>query len=58
MIAPLYEPKNHKRPDIETSDRVHFSLPMGPSEEMARRVAKETWDDDVELLAKMEKGWL
>ncbi|CAH0055956.1 unnamed protein product [Clonostachys solani] len=56
MIAPLYEPKNHKRPDIETADRVHFSLPMGPSEELARRVAKDIWDDDAELLAKMVKA--
>lgn len=56
MIAPLYEPRDHKRPDIDVADRVHFSLPMGPSEELARRMTKDIWNDDVEMLAKMEKA--
>ncbi|KAE8370291.1 putative flavo protein [Aspergillus caelatus] len=56
MIAPLYEPKGGKHPDMDTTDRVANSLPTGPSEELFRRTAKDIWNADAELLAKMEKA--
>lgn len=56
ILAPLYEPKDHKAPDMETADRLNYSMPVGPSEELSRRLAKDIWDADTELLAKMTKA--
>lgn len=56
MIAPLYEPKGHKIPDMDTTDRLAYSLPTGPSEELFRRTAQDIWNADIELLARMEKA--
>ncbi|KAE8375835.1 putative flavo protein [Aspergillus bertholletiae] len=56
MIAPLYQPKDGKHPDMDITDRIAHSLPIGPSEELFRRTAKDIWDADAELLAKMENA--
>lgn len=45
-----YEPKNGVRPDIEEQDRLAFSMPTGPGEELARRNAKVLEDLDREML--------
>lgn len=45
-----YEPRNGVRPDIEEIDRLAFSTPNGPAEELGRRNAKELEDLDRELL--------
>ncbi|KAJ9497387.1 hypothetical protein H2202_007191 [Exophiala xenobiotica] len=54
ILAPLYEPKDHKRPDLETADRLNYSMPVGPGEELNRRTARDIWNADAELIAKME----
>ncbi|KAJ9649829.1 hypothetical protein H2198_010847 [Neophaeococcomyces mojaviensis] len=56
ILAPLYEPKDHKRPDLDSADRLNYSLPVGPAEELNRRTARNIWDADVELIARMEKA--
>jgi len=45
-----YEPRNGIRPDIEEQDRLAFSMPVGPGEELARRNAQVLEDLDKELL--------
>ncbi|KAI1629437.1 putative monooxygenase protein [Exophiala viscosa] len=56
ILAPLYEPKDHKRPDLDTADRLNYSMPVGPAEELNRRTARDIWNADVELIAKMEQS--
>lgn len=56
ILAPLYEPKDHKRPDLVVADRLNYSLPVGPAEELNRRTARDIWNADLELIAKMEKA--
>lgn len=56
ILAPLYEPKEHQRPDLEVADRLNYSLPVGPAEELNRRTALDIWNADIELIAKMEKA--
>ncbi|KAI1617017.1 putative monooxygenase protein [Exophiala viscosa] len=56
ILAPLYEPKDHKRPDLDTADRMNYSMPVGPAEELNRRTARDIWNADVELIAKMEQS--
>ncbi|VUC30072.1 unnamed protein product [Clonostachys rosea] len=56
IIAPLYEPKNGKRPDLDAADRIAHGLPVGPHEELFRRAALDIWNADIELIAKMEEA--
>ena len=35
---------------------MNYSLPVGPAEELNRRVARDIWDADLELIAKVEKA--
>ncbi|KAL4938695.1 hypothetical protein BDV06DRAFT_225748 [Aspergillus oleicola] len=42
--------KNGNLPDIEVQDRVNFSMPVGPGEELARRTARDLEDLDRPLL--------
>lgn len=56
ILAPLYEPKDHKPPNIENADRLNYSMPVGPAEELNRRVARDIWNADVELIANMERA--
>ncbi|KAL5338331.1 hypothetical protein BJX70DRAFT_367293 [Aspergillus crustosus] len=42
--------ENGNLPDTETQDRVNFSMPTGPGEELARRTAKDLEDLDRPLL--------
>lgn len=56
MIAPLYAPKDGKRPDVNAADRIAHGLPVGPHEELFRRTAQDIWNADKELIAKMEKS--
>ncbi|KAJ5622727.1 Flavoprotein [Penicillium herquei] len=56
MIQPIYGPGGHKAPDMDTADRIANGLPVGPAEELFRRTAKEIWDADAEMIAKMEKA--
>ncbi|KAJ5731797.1 Flavoprotein [Penicillium malachiteum] len=56
MIQPVYGPEGHKAPDMDTVDRIANGLPVGPAEEPFRRTAKDIWDADAEMIAKMEKA--
>ncbi|KAJ9132188.1 Flavin-containing monooxygenase [Pleurostoma richardsiae] len=56
MVAPLYAPKDGKRPDVNAADRIAHGLPVGPQEELFRRTAQDIWNADAELIAKMEKA--
>lgn len=47
-----YKPNdNGQRPNLELTDRLSYSMPVGPGEELGRRAAKELEEDDSELLA-------
>jgi cation diffusion facilitator CzcD-associated flavoprotein CzcO len=54
-ILGMYEPKDGKRPDLEVADRIAYGLPLGPMEEMGRRLGLELEELDYELLQKMEE---
>jgi hypothetical protein len=57
-ILGAYKPDGKRRPDIEISDRIHHGLPVGPSEEMGRRLGTELTELDMELLQGLEaKGF-
>jgi hypothetical protein len=56
ILAPLYEPKDHKRPDLDTVDRLSYSVPVGPGEALFRRTAEDIWNADQELITKVEKA--
>lgn len=45
-----YAPKNGKFPDTDVQDRLNFSTPVGPGEELAKRTAKDLEDLDRPLL--------
>lgn len=49
----LYKPKDGKRPDLDIADRLAYSMPVGPGEELGRRGAAELEEEDAELLAGM-----
>jgi cation diffusion facilitator CzcD-associated flavoprotein CzcO len=49
-----YQPKDGQRPDLETTDRLAFSMPVGPGEELGKRGAKELEEDDAEILAGLQ----
>ncbi|RSH77074.1 uncharacterized protein EHS24_003701 [Apiotrichum porosum] len=54
-IIGIYEPdKNGKRPDLDECDRMAYSMPVGPSEELGRRLAEDLEVLDHDLLAAME----
>lgn len=40
---------------MDSADRLNYSLPTGPAEELNRRTARDIWAADSELIAKMEK---
>lgn len=45
-----YEPKNGVAPDIDEQDRLWFSTPIGPGEELARRTVRTLEELDREML--------
>lgn len=49
-----YEPKDGVAPDIEEVDRLWFSTPTAPGEEMARRQVKVLEDLDRDMLVKLK----
>lgn len=46
-----YEPKNGARPNLDMTDRLSYSMPVGPGEELGRRAAEELEEADAEMLA-------
>jgi hypothetical protein len=57
-ILSAYKPVNGKRPDLDICDRLNYALPLGPGEEMGRRLGKELTELDYELLQGLEaKGF-
>jgi len=55
-IIGTYEPAaDGTRPDIEIADRIANSMPLGPGEEMGRRLGAELADLDHNLLLALEK---
>ncbi|WWC87438.1 uncharacterized protein L201_002327 [Kwoniella dendrophila CBS 6074] len=54
-ILGIYKPdESGMRPDIEVADRIAYGLPVGPSEEMGRRLGTELTELDHDLLQAME----
>ncbi|WVW85907.1 hypothetical protein I302_107945 [Kwoniella bestiolae CBS 10118] len=53
-ILGVYKPENGKRPDLEVADRIAYGLPVGPAEEMGRRLGSELTELDHDLLHAME----
>ncbi|OCF32107.1 flavin-containing monooxygenase [Kwoniella heveanensis BCC8398] len=53
-ILAAYKPVNGKRPDLDVADRIAYSMPVGPGEEMGRRLGKELTELDHDLLQAME----
>jgi len=49
-----YEPKNGVRPSLDIQDRIAYSMPVGPGEELGRRLANELLELDAELIQGME----
>jgi hypothetical protein len=39
-VMGLYKPVNGKRPDVEVADRLAYGMPVGPGEEMGRRLCR------------------
>ncbi|KAI5480143.1 flavin-containing monooxygenase [Pseudohyphozyma bogoriensis] len=57
-ILGVYKPVNGKRPDLAIADRIAYGLPLGPTEEMGRRLGDELTELDTELLQALEdKGF-
>ena len=54
-ILALYKPVNGVRPDLTIADRTAYGMPLGPMEEMGRRLGEELTELDYDLLAGMEK---
>ena len=50
-----YQPKDDERPNLDLVDRLSYSMPVGPGEELGRRSAKELEEDDAEMLAGLQK---
>ncbi|CAI7654862.1 unnamed protein product [Penicillium glandicola] len=50
MLGGYAPDKNGNLPDTETQDRLNFSTPVGPGEELAKRTAKDLEDLDRPLL--------
>ena len=46
-----YEPKNGERPNLDLTDRLSYSMPVGPGEELGRRAAKELEEADAQMLS-------
>ncbi|WVQ84769.1 hypothetical protein IAT38_006926 [Cryptococcus sp. DSM 104549] len=55
-IIGAYQPVNGKRPDIEVADRIAHGMPVGPGEEMGRRLCQELEELDYDLLSKLEEA--
>ncbi|KAM0750595.1 putative monooxygenase protein [Meredithblackwellia eburnea MCA 4105] len=53
-VLSLYTPVNGKRPDLDVADRLAYGTPVGPSEEMGRRLGKELTELDYDLLEALE----
>jgi hypothetical protein len=53
-ILGIYKPENGERPNIDICDRIAYGTPVGPSEELARRLGKELTELDYDLLQAME----
>ncbi|WWC60054.1 uncharacterized protein I303_102617 [Kwoniella dejecticola CBS 10117] len=53
-ILGVYKPEDGKRPDLEVADRIAYGMPVGPSEEMGRRLGAELTELDHDLLQGME----
>ncbi|OCF30846.1 flavin-containing monooxygenase [Kwoniella heveanensis CBS 569] len=49
-----YMPKEGKRPDLDVADRLAYSMPVGPGEELGRRMCDELVALDQPLLEGME----
>lgn len=53
-----YKPNGSQRPDLDTVDRLSYSMPVGPAEEFGRRGAEELEQEDAEMLVKLnERGF-
>lgn len=53
-----YKPTEEGRPHLDTVDRLSYSMPVGPAEELGRRGAEELEQEDAEMLAALnEKGF-
>ncbi|KAJ5776322.1 uncharacterized protein N7511_001333 [Penicillium nucicola] len=50
MLGGYAPDKNGNLPDTETQDRLNFSMPVGPGEELAKRTAKDLEELDRPLL--------
>jgi cation diffusion facilitator CzcD-associated flavoprotein CzcO len=53
-VMGLYKPVNGKRPDVEVADRLAYGMPVGPGEEMGRRLGVELTELDYDLLQALE----
>ncbi|OWZ61949.1 hypothetical protein AYX14_06962 [Cryptococcus neoformans] len=53
-IIGVYEPQNGTRPNLDAADRTAFAFPLGPAEELGRRLAVELENLDQDLIAGME----
>jgi cation diffusion facilitator CzcD-associated flavoprotein CzcO len=53
-IIGTYEPKNGRRPDLDECDRAAYAMPVGPGEELGRRLAADLEHLDHDLLSAME----
>ncbi|KIR67759.1 flavin-containing monooxygenase [Cryptococcus bacillisporus CA1873] len=58
-LLAVYKPdENGKRPDIEVADRIAHGMPVGPGEELGRRLGQELTELDHDLLQALEdKGF-
>ncbi|ORY26986.1 putative flavin-containing monooxygenase [Naematelia encephala] len=62
LMVGFYEPKSGKKIDLEACDRIAYSMPVGPAEELGRRMVADIAREDKELIDAMEgagfKTWL